>query len=144
MAGMAYHYSIDAETGVCLKYSMDVTAGGEKVGYEFLCTEFNTTDAELPEYVLEQTAPERVTNVTATTESGQVTISWTAGYSGGSPITGFEITMDDWATMVSKTASELSHTFTGLAGGANYTFKVRAINAIGTGPDTAKSVTLPA
>jgi hypothetical protein len=138
---MSYHYSVDKDTGVCLKYTMDISAGGEKVGFEFLCTQFNTTNAQLPQYVIQQSVPGRIASIDATAASGQITLVWTAGYDGGSPITGYELTADNWATKVNKTASELSHTFSELTNGTTYTFKVRAINAIGTGAETAKSAT---
>jgi hypothetical protein len=50
LAGMSYIYSIDPTTGVCLKFVTDVSAGGDKVGAEFLCTEFKTSNVTLPEY----------------------------------------------------------------------------------------------
>jgi hypothetical protein len=139
MAGMAYSYSIDKETGVCLKYAIDVSGGGQKTGYEFLCTEFNTTSAVLPEFALAQTAPGKVAGITAVVGDGEVTLSWTAGSNGGSPITGYELTYDNWATTITKTANELTHTFTGLTNGDNYTFRIRVINAKGTGEPTAKT-----
>ena len=73
----------------------------------------------------------------------QATVNWTAPASdGGSPITSYRITpyvgsSPQTPTTVSAPAS--STTVTGLAGGTSYTFKVAAINAAGTGQDSAPS-----
>ena len=45
-----YTYWIDKATGVCLKYSIAAQAGGQKAGYEFVCSKFQTTGVTLPEY----------------------------------------------------------------------------------------------
>jgi hypothetical protein len=51
---------------------------------------------------------------------------------GGSPITGYQVTRDNFATSVSVTS--YGHTFTGLTNGTLYTFRVRAVNVIGNSP----------
>jgi len=43
-------YCIDKETGVCMKLTMEVDAGGQKAGYEFECTKFQTSNVSLPKY----------------------------------------------------------------------------------------------
>jgi len=88
------------------------------------------------------TVPGAVTNFTATPGNGQVSLSWSApSNNGGSAITGYEVTRDNWANKVTKTASELSHTYTGLTNGTQYTFKIRAINAQGAGVESSQSGT---
>jgi hypothetical protein len=47
---VTYSCSIDKATGVCLKWSMDAQAHGEKGGYEFVCTHFSTSGVSLPAY----------------------------------------------------------------------------------------------
>ena len=80
------------------------------------------------------TVPGAVENLTVTVGVGEVSLEWEApSDNGGSAITGYELTMDDWANKVTKTASQLSHTFTGLVAGVQYTFKLRAVNAQGEG-----------
>lgn len=45
-----YIYCIDKETGVCLKFTMELNGAGEKIGYEFECTTFETSGVSLPNY----------------------------------------------------------------------------------------------
>jgi len=86
--------------------------------------------------------PSAVMNLTATAGNGQVSLSWNApSNDGGSEITGYEVTMDNWANKVTKTASERSHTYTGLTNGTKYTFKVRAVNAKGNGEEATATAT---
>ena len=86
--------------------------------------------------------PKAVMNFTAMAGNGQVSLSWDAPTDNGvSEITGYEITCDNWANKVTKTASERSHTYTGLTNGTEYTFKVRAINANGAGAESTATAT---
>ena len=86
--------------------------------------------------------PAAVMNFTATAGSAKVSLAWDAPLkNGGSEITGYEITMDNWANKVTKTANELSHIYTGLTNGTTYTFKIRAVNANGVGEESAKTAT---
>jgi hypothetical protein len=80
--------------------------------------------------------PKAVMNFTATAGNGQVSLSWDApSDNGGSEITGYEVTKDNWANKETKTASQLSHIYNDLTNGTQYTFKVRAINANGAGAE---------
>ncbi|MDR2700162.1 MAG: hypothetical protein LBC12_05060 [Nitrososphaerota archaeon] len=47
---VTYSCSIDKATGVCLKWTCDAQASGEKGGYEFVCTNFSTSGISLPTY----------------------------------------------------------------------------------------------
>ena len=96
--------------------------------------------------------PSAVTDFTATAGDGQVSLTWNKpADNGGMEITGYELTMNNWADKVAKTASERSHTYTGLTNGTEYTFKVRAVNANGAGreseakatPQTVRLVEIP-
>jgi len=64
-----------------------------------------------------------------------VTVSWTAPFNGGTPITGYELgygtSLTAPTTIISATSPK---TVTGLTPGSTYYFWVRAINAVGTGP----------
>ena len=77
-------------------------------------------------------APGAPTEVTASADDGEATISWTAPASnGGSPVTAYTVTSshgDTWET------SGTSLTVTGLTNGIGYTFTVQARNWVGAGP----------
>ena len=68
--------------------------------------------------------------------STTLTLAWTAGFNGRSPITGYTVEKSDngtsgWTAAGTPTASP--HTVTGLTNGTIQYFRVKATNAIGTG-----------
>lgn len=89
------------------------------------------------------TVPGSPTGVTGTAGNASVGLNWTAPASdGGSPITGYRITPyigSAAQTPVLTGSAATSFTVTGLTNGTAYTFTVAAINAVGTGPDSAPS-----
>ena len=90
----------------------------------------------------EPTVPGAVATFTATPGDTEVVLAWTApADNGGSAITGYEVTRDNWANKVTKTASQLTHTYTGLTNDTEYIFKVRAVNEKGAGADSEKKAT---
>jgi len=90
----------------------------------------------------DSTVPSRVENLTVTAGDEQVCIEWsTPTDNGGSEIIGYEVTMDNWTNKVTKTASQFSHTYTGLINDTEYTFKVRALNVNGVGVESTQLAT---
>ncbi len=92
--------------------------------------------------------PGAPTAVTATPGNAQVTVNWTAPAStGGSAITGYVVTPFIGATAQTPAASSgtgTSKVVTGLTNGTAYTFRVAAVNAVGTGtPSAASSAVTP-
>ena len=87
--------------------------------------------------------PNIPTDVIATPDVGQVTVSWNAPVDdGGSSVTLYTVTSDPG--QVAVTASGLNAVVTGLTIGTNYTFTVTATNAIGTsGPSMPSNVVSP-
>jgi hypothetical protein len=86
--------------------------------------------------------PSAVQNFSATAGDGQVVLTWNEpAENGGEEITGYEVTADNWANKVTKTAPEQTHTYTGLTNGTEYTFKVRAVNANGAGAESTAKAT---
>jgi len=79
------------------------------------------------------TAPQ---SLVATPGDGQVSLTWTAPASdGGSAITKYQVRQDsgEWIDITGS----LTYNFTGLTNDTSYTFKVRAVNAVGNGTEAA-------
>ncbi|HVB93314.1 MAG TPA: putative Ig domain-containing protein, partial [Acidimicrobiales bacterium] len=87
--------------------------------------------------------PSAPTAPTATARDGSASVSFTAsGSDGGSPVTGYIIT--PYIGGVAQTpqtfnSTATTETVTGLTPASIYTFKVAAINGVGTGPNSAAS-----
>lgn len=96
-------------------------------------------------------APSPPQNLTATVSSpSQIDLSWISPSNGSSSITGYEIQRStdggtNWSTIVSNTGNiDTSYNDTGLSAGMTYTYRVSAINSIGTGsPSNTASATTP-
>nr|AYM53759.1 FG-GAP repeat/fibronectin type III domain protein [Archangium gephyra] len=72
---------------------------------------------------------------------GQVRVSWTEPDSDGhSPLTGYLVTAHPQGVRVTADASARSVVVSGLSNGESSTFTVRALNAVGQGPDSLASV----
>ena len=84
------------------------------------------------------TRPAKPGKPTATAGAGSGKLTLTATLTGGSgALTKWEYTKDggtNWTDITTDTDNNLSHVVTDLTNGTNYTFKVRATNATGTGP----------
>ena len=88
-------------------------------------------------------APGQVTGVKATAGAGSAAVSWTAPSTGG-PANTYTVTpyigsTAQTATTVTGSPAQTSTTVLGLASGSEYTFKVQASNATGSGPVSAAS-----
>ena len=98
------------------------------------------------------TVPGAPTSLTATdVSSTQINLSWTApSDNGGSTITGYKIERSPdgstWSTIVSNTGNtSTSYTDNGLTHSTTYTYRVSAINSVGTGsPSNTASATTSA
>ncbi len=80
--------------------------------------------------------PAKPEDLTATTSSGQVILSWSNP--GNSSITKYQYQQKsgdedygDWTDIDPSGAATISHTITGLTNGTEYTFRIRAVNATG-------------
>jgi hypothetical protein len=82
---------------------------------------------------------------TPTRGNASATVRWTApAANGGSPVTGYTVrayagTTATVVKTVTAAATATSVTVTGLGNGATYTFTVTALNAVGAGPQSARS-----
>ncbi|MCL2525813.1 MAG: fibronectin type III domain-containing protein, partial [Coriobacteriia bacterium] len=88
------------------------------------------------------TVPGAPSSFTATPSTNQISLSWGAPVDGptppdgGSPILSYEVSDDGWQTIQTVPASNPSYIFSNLVNGTTYTFKVRAVNAVGAGPSS--------
>jgi hypothetical protein len=85
--------------------------------------------------------PNTINNLQATTNTGDVALTWTAPNSNGSPISDYIIkySQDNFATEIvynDGVGSGTSTVVTGLTPGQNYKFKVIAVNGIGNSLDS--------
>jgi hypothetical protein len=80
---------------------------------------------------------------TATAGNTTATVRWTPGATGGSAITSYQVEIrrgsSAWRTVTGIAANATSTVVTGLANGTAYTFRVRAVNAVGAGAWSAAS-----
>ena len=88
-------------------------------------------------------APDAPTGLRADPGDRQVELTWTAPASdGGSMITGYEYEQDDSGIWNSTQSTDLRHTVTGLVNGQSYRFRVRALNDVGEGAESAASASV--
>ena len=95
-----------------------------------------------------QTAPQPPTNLSATAvSSSQINLSWNApSNNGGSPITGYKINRSDdggttWITLVQNTQSTgTTYSDTGLSPSTTHSYRVFAINGVGTSPSSNTAI----
>ncbi|GAA2569471.1 hypothetical protein GCM10010435_49360 [Winogradskya consettensis] len=87
------------------------------------------------------TVPGAPTGVAAAPGNTQITVTYTAPAStGGSPVTGYQVSTDDGATWAALPASGI---VTGLTNGTPYAVRVRALNAVGAGASSAQVSVTP-
>ncbi len=119
----------------------DLTNGTE---YTFKLRAVNAVGygTEATDTVTPATEPGPPRSFTATRGDGQATLTWTAAKNNGASITKYQFKQDAGAwTDITGGGSATSHTVTGLTNGTSYTFKVRAVNAVGNGAEESATVT---
>lgn len=85
-----------------------------------------------------KTVPAAPDTVSATSSGTSVTVAWAAPEdTGGSPVTGYEITLGDGHQVEIGDPRSLSTTFTWLRAGKSYTARVRAVNKYGASHPSA-------
>ncbi|HWG89265.1 MAG TPA: PKD domain-containing protein [Candidatus Thermoplasmatota archaeon] len=92
------------------------------------------------------TIPGTPGNVVATPGNGAVSLTWTAPFNGGRPITGYTVKYGTTAGgpySATQAATTPSATVTGLVNGQTYYFVVTATNVNGEGPASAEASATP-
>ncbi|MFD7897174.1 glycoside hydrolase domain-containing protein [Streptomyces sp. NPDC059743] len=85
-----------------------------------------------------RTVPATPDAVSAKSSGSAVTVAWSAPEdTGGSPVTGYEITLSDGHQVEINDPSSRSTTFTRLRAGRSYTARVRAVNTFGASHPSA-------
>ena len=91
-------------------------------------------------------APLAPSRPTVAPGDASVTLGWTSGGDGGSPITGWEYQEHEgangwgpWTAIPGSGADTTRHTVTGLVNGTAYRFRVRAVNEVGEGEASPES-----
>lgn len=122
--------------------------------YDTLPSYLGSLAADLDTGSTTTTAPSDPTGLAASAASiSQINLRWTApSNNGGSAITGYEIERStggstSWSTLVANTgSSNTNYSDSGLASGTTYSYRVAAINSVGTSSlsSTASTTTLNA
>ena len=87
------------------------------------------------------------TTFTATGGSGQVSLSWASGGTGGSAITNYQIhrgTTSGSLSLLTTIGTNTTYTDANVNGGTTYYYQIRAVNAIGTSNPSAERSATPA
>ncbi|MEN6441921.1 MAG: fibronectin type III domain-containing protein [Syntrophobacter sp.] len=134
-------------TATGTKGSIKVTGLTNGTAYKFKVTATNaagTGPASVKSNkVVPATVPDAPTDVIATPGDASAKVYFTVPASdGGSPITSYVVTGNRKGVSASGTKSPVK--VKGLKNGKTYTFKVKAVNAVGAGPDSAESAQIVA
>lgn len=90
--------------------------------------------------------PDAPTSVVATPTNTGASIAFTAPvFNGGLPITNYQYSQDDGTNWVTRSPASTASPIvvSGLANGTPYTFRVRAVNALGSGDQSSSSAATP-
>ena len=96
------------------------------------------------------TAPAAAMNLTATRGDQSATLAASITDNGGATVTRWEYKQkttgdypNDWTQIASSASKTLSHTVSGLTNATAYTFKVRAVNSVGSAADSNEATATP-
>ena len=89
------------------------------------------------------TVPDQVRGLVVETGNTEVILKWRAPDDGGSDITGYEYRFEPGGSWTSTGNTLIDSTITGLTNGQSYSFRVRAVNSVGSGPASYPVETVP-
>ena len=155
-----YEYEMDggqwtSTGGTSTSYNVTELTNGET--YRFRVRAVNSVDSGPPSRqasATPATVPGPPRNLTATPGDQRVTLIWERpADNGGLPITGYQYSQKEedgsfgrWVPIDDsgpREANETSYTVTGLKNGTVYSFRVRAVNAVGPGDPSAEATAEP-
>lgn len=91
--------------------------------------------------------PDQVTGLAVTPGDGENALAWSAAAANGSAISDYVIEYHDgdesWSTIADGASASTAYTHTGLTNGTTYTYRVSAVNALGTGAVSASQSGTP-
>jgi sugar lactone lactonase YvrE/ketopantoate hydroxymethyltransferase len=123
-------------------YTFTVTASGVANGGTFIGASSSASAA-----ITALALPAAPASINAVSGNNQISVTWTSGSAGDSPITGYTITATPTSggsptSVILSGASASSYTISGLVNGTSYNVTVAQNSAVGTGPvATASSLT---
>ena len=132
-----------------------ITGLANGVAYEFKVIAINSAghsaDSDIvtatPSASVSASVPGQVRGVVATPSNGQVFLTWIQPSANGSPITSYKVTVSEVGSNVFTTfpnlSTETKTTITGLTNGVEYSFKIAAVNAIGSGKESSPVAAKP-
>ena len=136
-----YYKATTPTSGVCsatavATASLDLADLAGNTSYTFTAYSDSNCATELATASAFLTKPAKPSKPTVTAGAGRDTLTLSASVTGDGTLTKWQYTTDDGANWsdINVTATTLNHTVTDLTGWTDYTFKVRAVNATGTGP----------
>jgi hypothetical protein len=94
-----------------------------------------------PKPTVRASRPGAPRSVSGKAGTGSVLVSWEAAAPNGAPITSYRVTWTGGSRTMAASARSVN--VTGLTNGTAYTFTVRAVNRVGTGPGTSTARLVP-
>jgi titin len=131
--------------------TITVTGLTNGVSYTFRVSAINGAGTSAPSTVSSaatpMTSPDAPSNLAVTSGDGEVSLSWSAPASdGGSSITDYlveyKMAQGSWVTFSHSATTDTVIRVTGLTNDSAYTFRVSAINALGTSNATSESASV--
>ena len=109
----------------------------------------NGAESAASDAVVPATTPPAPSKPTVSRGNGSVTLTWTSNGNGGSAITKWQYrqkadtgSYGAWTDIPGSGPATTSYTVTGLTNGIAYQFKVRAVNDVGNGAESAESASV--
>lgn len=101
-----------------------------------------TTTTTIPSSKVVASRPAKPSRPTAVVGDRSATLTWSSPPDGGSPLVGFIVRIWRHTALIKETTLGVvtTRTFTGLRAGSSHTFAVAAVNAVGVGAFSARSL----